>query len=132
MDGDQESSWWLSFLLPIAVSIPLAIGYHMLKPSEYDDIIPYAKKVEAEGKTQEKETKQAHSAESEDDDEEKSHRGYSGSFCSGQRTDTMESGHGTDEIVFISVIAFREKYRIMPGEQITDEEKLLELYSLAH
>ena len=44
----------------------------------------------------------------------------------------MESGHGTDEIVFISIIAFREKHGILEGEQIIDEEKILELYSMAH
>ena len=56
--GDQGGSWWLSFLLPIIGSVA-AIGYHMLKPSEYEDIIHYAKKVECEGKTHEKEAKMA-------------------------------------------------------------------------
>ena len=50
-----------------------------------------------------------------EDDLEKSPKDPTTS-CSGQRIDTSESGHGTDEIVFISIIAFREKHGIEPGE----------------
>ena len=113
--GPQESSWlwWLSFSLPIALVLSPVIGYQMLfKPSDYDEILPFAKKTEAEGKNREKEIKMAQS-DSEDDESPKDPTTNS---CSGLRLDTSESGHGTDEIVFISIIAFREKHGIVSGE----------------
>ena len=39
-----------------------------------------------------------------------------GSGSSAERTDTITSDHGTDEIVFISILAFREKYNIVAGD----------------
>ena len=115
MAGDpQESSWWWSFCIPIALILSPVIGYQLLfKPSDYDDILPFAKKTEAEGKNREKDIRMAQS--DSEYDEEKSPKDPTTS-CSGQRIDTSESGHGTDEIVFISIIAFREKHGIEPGE----------------
>lgn len=116
MAGDpQESSWcWISFFIPFALILSPVIGYQMLlKPSDYDDILPFAKKTEAEGKNREKDIRMAQS--DSEDDEDTSPKDPTAS-CSGQRLDTSESGHGTDEIVFISIIAFREKHGIVPGE----------------
>ena len=134
-ENPQESSklLWISLLIPIALVLSPVIGYQMLfKPNDYDDILSFAKKTEAEGKNREKDIRMAQSDSEDDEDKSPKDDHTLANSQSGHRLDTSESGHGTDEIVFISIIAFREKHGILPGEQIIDEGQLLELYSLAH